>query len=43
MFQKNVLEKLKTHVLISVTFFPENLAVYEMMWSDKPQMTVQGC
>jgi hypothetical protein len=31
MFQTKVVEKIKTHILCSVTFF-ENLAVYETMW-----------
>jgi len=43
-----ILEKIKTHILCSVTafFFSENRAVYEVMWKnivqpEKPQMTVQ--
>jgi hypothetical protein len=32
MFQTKVAEKIKTHILCSVTFFFENLAVYEKMW-----------
>jgi hypothetical protein len=44
MFQTNV-EKIKTHILCSITFFPENRAVYEMMWKNnvepgRPQMTI---
>jgi hypothetical protein len=40
-----IVEKIKTHVLCSVTFFVESLAVYEIMWEnrlepDRPQMTV---
>ena len=31
MFQTKVVEKIKTHILCSVTFF-ENLAVYKIMW-----------
>jgi hypothetical protein len=27
-------EKIKTHILGSVTFFPENCAVYEIMWKN---------
>jgi hypothetical protein len=38
-------EKIKTHILRSNTFFPENRAVYEVMWKnmvepDRPQMTI---
>ena len=33
MFQTEVLEKIKTHILCSVTFlFSENRAVCEIMW-----------
>jgi hypothetical protein len=32
MFQTIVVEKIKTHILYSVTFFRENRAVYEIMW-----------
>jgi hypothetical protein len=32
MFQTKVVEKIKTHVLYSVTFFSENRAVCESMW-----------
>ena len=43
MLQANVLEKIKTHILCSVTF-PENSALYEM-WKNtvepgRPQMTI---
>ena len=31
MFQTKVVEKIKTHILCSVTFFFENRAVYEIM------------
>ena len=31
MFQTKVVEKIKTHILCSVTFFFENHAVYEIM------------
>jgi hypothetical protein len=46
MFQTKVVEKIKTHILCSVTFFPKNRAVYEIMWKntvqpDRPQMTIQ--
>jgi hypothetical protein len=44
MFQTNVVDKIKTHILYSVTFF-ENHAVYEKIWKNpvewgKPQMTI---
>jgi hypothetical protein len=43
MFQKKVVEKLKTYIMLS-NFFSENDAVYEIMWKnvvepDRPQMT----
>jgi hypothetical protein len=46
MFQAKVAEKIKNHILCSVIFFPENRAVYEIMWknvveADRPQMTIQ--
>jgi hypothetical protein len=31
MFQAKVVEKIETHSLCSVTFFPENLTVYEII------------
>ena len=35
MFQTKVVEKIKTHILCSVTFFfLENRAVYEKMWKN---------
>jgi hypothetical protein len=45
MFQTKVVEKIKTHVLCSITFFTENRAVYEIMWKnvvqpDTPHMTI---
>ena len=47
MLQTKVVEKIKTHILCSVTsfFFFENRAVYEIMWkniveSDRLRMTV---
>ena len=46
-FQTKFLDKIKTHILRSVTFFPpQNCAVYEIMWKnivepDRPQMTIQ--
>jgi hypothetical protein len=35
----------KTHILCSITFFPENRAIYEIMWKnvvepDSPQITI---
>jgi hypothetical protein len=44
MFQTKVVEKIKTHILSSVTF-SENRAVYEIMWenmvqTDRPQMRI---
>ena len=45
MFQTKVLEKIKTHILCSITF-SENRAVYEIVWTnivepDRPQMTIR--
>jgi hypothetical protein len=46
MFQKKFVEKIKTHILCTLNFFPpENRAVYEIMWRntvepEKPQMTI---
>jgi len=46
MFQTEVVEKIKTHILCSVTFFLfENRAFYEIKWkntveSGRPQMTI---
>jgi hypothetical protein len=47
MFQIEVVEKIKTHILCSVTFFPENRAVYEIMSKnlvepERPQMGIWG-
>jgi len=44
MFQKKLVEKIKTRVLCSITFFFENRAVYVIMWKnivqpDRPQIT----
>jgi len=41
-----VTKKIKTHILCSITFIPENRAVYEIMWKSVveqygPQMTIQ--
>jgi len=33
MFQTKVVEKIKTYILYSVTFFFENRAVYGITWS----------
>ena len=47
MFQTNILEKVKTHILYSITFFFFlNRAVYEIMWKNivelgRPQTTIQ--
>ena len=53
MFQTKVVEKIKTHILCSITvfflflfFFSENRAVYEIMWRNmaqpgKPQMATR--
>jgi len=46
LFRTKYVEKIKTHVLRSVTFFFfENRGVYEITWknpvqSDRPQMTI---
>jgi hypothetical protein len=45
MLQTKVVEKIKTHLLCSITFFFENRSVYEIMWKnilklDRPQMTI---
>ena len=34
MFQTKVVENIKTHILCSVTFFPENRAVCVIMWKE---------
>jgi hypothetical protein len=46
MFQTIDVEKIKTHILYSITFFSENHAVYRIMWKnmvglDRLQITVQ--
>jgi len=50
MFQKKVVQEIKTHILCSVIFFIffENPAVYEIMWRDivergRTQKTVYYC
>jgi hypothetical protein len=40
-----VVEKIKTHIFVLLNFFPENRAIYEIMWKyivepDRPQMTI---
>ena len=45
MFQTKFVDKIKTHVLYSVTFFFRKSAVYRIMWREtvepsRPQMTV---
>jgi len=44
MFHTRAVDKIKTHVLYSVTFFLLNLAICEIMWNnlvqpDRPQIT----
>jgi len=44
-FQTKSVEKIKTHILCSETFFPKNRAIYDVMWqntveADRPQMTM---
>ena len=44
MFQTNIVEKIRTDILCSITFY-ENRAVYEIMWKNvvewgRPQKTV---
>jgi len=41
----NVVEEVKTHFMFN-NFFPENCAIYELMWKnmaevDRPQTTIQ--
>jgi hypothetical protein len=45
MFQTQFAEKLEIHILFSITFFFENLAVYEIMQKNavepgRPQVTI---
>jgi hypothetical protein len=45
MFQARVVEKIKAHILLSITFFFENHSVLEIMWKyivewGRPQMTI---
>ena len=32
MLQANIVEKIETHTFRPITFFPENRAVYEIIW-----------
>jgi len=48
MFQTRFVEKIKTHILCSMTFFFGNRTVYEIMWKniaspERPQMTIWQC
>jgi len=48
MFHVNVVEKIKTHVLSSMTFFFETRVVYAIKWKnnlepDRPQITNGTC
>ena len=45
MFRRKVVEKIKTHILCSVTFLKKNRTVYEIMWKNiaergRPQMAI---
>jgi len=45
MYHTKIVDKIKTHVLVSITFYIENRAVYKIMWRnfvqlDRPQMTI---
>ena len=47
MFQTEVLKKIKTHTLCSISFLSRNGAVYKIMWKNmveegNPQTTVYG-
>jgi hypothetical protein len=48
MFQTNIVEEIKPHILSSLLFFfPESCAVYEIMWKNavepnRPQMTINA-
>jgi hypothetical protein len=46
MFQTKVVDKIKTHILCSITFFSENRAVCEIMWKnmvepDRSQVAIE--
>jgi hypothetical protein len=38
MFQIKAVEKIKTHILCSITFFSENRDVYEIMWKNTEEL-----
>jgi hypothetical protein len=45
MFETQVVEKIKKHILYSIIFFSKHIAVYEIMWKNtvepkRPQMTI---
>jgi hypothetical protein len=45
MFQTEVVQKIKTRISYTITFFSENRSVHEIMWKDivepdRPQMTI---
>ena len=45
MFHTEAVDKIKTHILCSLTFFSESRIVYETMWEniverDRPQMAI---
>jgi len=45
MFQTKIVEKMKTHIMLSNFFFFKNDAIYEIMWRnivqpDRPHMTL---
>jgi len=39
--EKNVVDTTKINILCSITFFPENRAVYEIMWKNKVEPSKQ--
>jgi hypothetical protein len=44
-YKKKVVGKIKTYILCPITFFPENHAVYEIVWKNiveagRPQMKI---
>jgi hypothetical protein len=45
MIQTKVVDKIKTRILCSITFFSKTCAIYEIMWEnmvqpDRPQMKI---
>jgi hypothetical protein len=40
MFQTEVVEKIKTHILCSVSFSPKNRVVYEIKWKNSEELLV---